>query len=237
MALIKFGNGVASISGRIDGTVFSRTRAGAVARGWSKPTSTPTFSQNQRRAAFAVVSAAYSALTGPQRDAWRVAAETAERQNRFGDKYTPAGRQMFMEVNLNLNNVGVAMFTIPPDNFEAPPPPSPVTAVATVAADGQPLTTLTATVPAAGDYVFQMVNPYYPGVNADDANVSRQWKQIHAESESGTTIMMASDVAEVFPEAVFAANDVIQLRCAQIGENGVQSAWIMLGKIAVTSGD
>lgn len=237
MALIKFGNGVASISGRIDGTVFSRTRAGAIARGWSKPTSTPTYAQNQRRAAFAVVAAAYNALTGTQKDAWRVAAESSTRENRFAEKYTPSGRQMFMEVNLNSNNVGNALFTIPPDNFEAPAPPAPTTAVATVAADGQPLATLTATVPAAGDYVFQMVNPYFSGVSAEDANVSRQWKQIHAESESGTTINMASDVAEVFPGTIFAAGDVIQLRVAQIGENGVQSPWLMLGKISVTSGD
>lgn len=130
MALIKFGNGVAGISGKIAGTVFARNRAGAYARNWAKPISAPTSRQSLRRVIFGGTASDWSELTEPIRDTWNGLARTTERLNRIGEAYTPNGRQIFMEVQQNMKLSGLTPFTSAPPSTDKPALPVNVTAQA-----------------------------------------------------------------------------------------------------------
>lgn len=120
MALVKFGGGVSALSGKIGGNVFARNKAGAYARNWAKPTSTPTIAQTQNRARFGNQSALWGALTSAQRDAWNAAATGTQELNRLGDPYVPTGRQKFLQANNQLVVVGQPQIDDVPVDFVPP---------------------------------------------------------------------------------------------------------------------
>ena len=120
MALVKFGGGVAGISGAIGGTVFARNRAGAIARNWAKPVSAPTPIQSANRVRFGNATNAWSILTPEQREAWNGAAAGVDRLNRIGESYTPSGRQLFLQTANNLLIASLPTKTAPPVNFDPP---------------------------------------------------------------------------------------------------------------------
>jgi hypothetical protein len=124
MALIKFGGGVAGISGKIGGTVFARNKAGAYARNWAKPTSTPTAKQTVNRARFGNQSAAWGAVSVAKRDGWNAAAVAITLLNRMGEAYVPTGRQMFLSANNQLAAAQLTPIEDVPANF-VPPTISP----------------------------------------------------------------------------------------------------------------
>lgn len=120
MALIKFGGGVAAISGKVGGTVFARNKAGAYSRNWAKPTSTPTPKQTANRARFGNQSAGWGALSSAERDAWNAAAPGTQLLNRLGDPYVPTGRQLFLGSNNQLAASGEPTIAAVPPDFVPP---------------------------------------------------------------------------------------------------------------------
>ena len=120
MALIKFGGGVAAISGTIAGTVYARNRAGAYSRNWAKPINAPTIPQSQRRVLFGQTASMWSELSLAARDGWNALAATTERKNRLGDTYQPTGRQIFMEVQQNMLLAGETPFAAAPADTNKP---------------------------------------------------------------------------------------------------------------------
>lgn len=120
MALIKFGGGVAAISGTVAGTVYARNRAGAYSRNWAKPISAPTIPQSQRRVLFGQTASMWSELTLAARDGWNALAAKTERKNRLGDTYQPTGRQIFMEVQQNMLLAGETPFAAAPPDTNKP---------------------------------------------------------------------------------------------------------------------
>lgn len=120
MALVKYGGGVASMSGKLGGTVAARNRAGAYFRNWAFPTNEPTPSQTAHRVMFAAQSAGWSALTTPQRNAWESWAEGLTEYNQQGDAYIPTGRQMYMSCNTNLALAGATAIAAPPTTAVPP---------------------------------------------------------------------------------------------------------------------
>ena len=177
MALVKFGNGVAAISGKIDGTVFSRVRGGAVARGWTMPVNAPTASQAALRSQFATVSWEWNNITAAQRSQWNAQAVTAERTNRLGETYTPSGRQLFMELNKNLSLVGSALIAPPPPSWNRPSPPVLVAGDASQTAGLLTAFTLDVTAPsgtpAGTKYLVEMTPPYAPDGKTNLTNLYR----------------------------------------------------------------
>lgn len=119
-ALVQFGGGVSQIRGSIDGTVFSRNRAGAIARGRTKPINPGTLRQSEVRAAFGASSASWGALTPADVADWDAYSGLLTRQNRLGESYTPKGRQVFMEINQNLQLVGETPFVTPSPFTDTP---------------------------------------------------------------------------------------------------------------------
>ena len=117
MGIVKFGGGVAAISGKVAGNVYARNRAGAYIRKWAKPVNAASIRQQEVRAAFGENSSGWGALTDTQRTAWNALAAASERLNRLGDSYVPTGRQIFIEANQNLATAGETLLTDPPSNL------------------------------------------------------------------------------------------------------------------------
>lgn len=59
---------------------------------------------NRKTTLSGVLGKAWRDLTQPQRDAWNASAMNFTANNRFGDVYTPSGRQVFNQLNFNLLN-------------------------------------------------------------------------------------------------------------------------------------
>lgn len=114
MALVKYGGGVSSMSGKLGGTVAARNRAGAYLRNWAEPTNQPTPSQTAHRVMFAAQSIGWAGLTDGQRKAWENWASGLTQFNRQGDAYTPTGRQMYMSCNTNIALTSSTAITDPP---------------------------------------------------------------------------------------------------------------------------
>lgn len=149
MALVKFGGGVAAMSGKIEGTVFARNRAGAYARNWAKPVSAPTESQSERRVLFGGTASDWSGLANAERDSWNALAKTTERTNRIGEQYQPNGRQIFMEVQQNMKLSSLTPFTFAPASADKPA--LPVDFTVSLAEDAALLETFTFTFASTPD--------------------------------------------------------------------------------------
>lgn len=120
MALVKFGGGVAAMSGKQAGNVYARNRAGAYNRQWTKPVNPSTIPQNDQRSAFANAVAAWMGLTAAQVDAWNALAASSSRTNRLGEPYTPTGRQLFIESSSNRALIGLIPLTVAPPTSLVP---------------------------------------------------------------------------------------------------------------------
>lgn len=175
MALVKYGGGVASMSGKQGGAVHSRGRTGAIIKDWTKPCNPANAKQSQRRASFAGQTAAWGLLTDAQRSAWNAFAASMTRLNRQGDSYVPTGRQMYIELNANLNLIGQVSITAPPIGSVPPTIPSALTLTVTEAAN------VLATMLVAGGATDATILVYVkaaPPQMTGRANVQRQFRSI-----------------------------------------------------------
>jgi hypothetical protein len=106
MALVKFGGGVAGMSGKVGGTIFTRNTYGAIARNWSKPVFKATTAQLAVNAAFGAMSQLWRTLTASQRTGWDSLASTVSFVNRIGENIFLSGQAMFNKLNQNLLSAG-----------------------------------------------------------------------------------------------------------------------------------
>lgn len=199
MALIKFGGGVASASGKIDGTVYSRNRAGAIARGWTKPTNPMTELQTQVRARFSSVASAWSALLITEKQAWNTAASSLTRLNRLGEAYVPTGRQLFLEVNNTiLANTGT-LITIPPADFNPPivPETTPGIEVEVTAGDITGITTSGFPVPASSILVIEATPPLPP----NKINVNNLYRRVGSYTPVAAPVILTDYTGQITPQA------------------------------------
>ena len=121
MALVKFGAGIVSMSGKIAGSVFSRNRYGAICRQWSKPVNPNTPSQGLIRSVMGQIQNAWrNDLTADQRAAWQQYADNVQVQNRLGETMNLSGFNMFARSNaaalyndLPLVGDGPTQFSLP----------------------------------------------------------------------------------------------------------------------------
>lgn len=100
MALVKFGGGVAAMSGSIGGTTFARSKAGAYARQWTKPVNPRSPLQNARRAFLAYLATYWSkTCTDQQRIDWSAYADGTSWTNKLGESITINGNAAFIRLN------------------------------------------------------------------------------------------------------------------------------------------
>ena len=113
MGLVKFGGGVAGISGKVGGTVYSRNNAGAIARNWVNPVFPNTAKQQAVNSQLAILVSAWKALTPAQQQAWEDMAPQYPYTNRVGESSQYTGQQLYMHLNMNLIIVGATQLVIP----------------------------------------------------------------------------------------------------------------------------
>lgn len=108
--LIKF-SGIAAVDGRgkVGGSVFSKSRAGAYVRNKVTPVNRRTPAQQAVRSLLAFFSQAFRALTPSQIAGWNNAAANGYvTTNIFGDTVHKSGIGLFCGLNLNLSAAGQA---------------------------------------------------------------------------------------------------------------------------------
>jgi hypothetical protein len=227
MALIKFGGGVAGISGKIGGTVYGRNKAGAYARNWAKPVNPVTLSQAEVRARFQTASAGWSALTKPDRDAWNAAASLIERVNRFGETYIPSGRQYFMEINNSVGQAGLAAITAPP--VSTSPPDAPAGLVLTSTAAGGVLTVLSlASTGPNNAGVISLIIEAAPLTVDTKTNVNTQYRQITVEDTGASPYNILAAYTSLFGN-IATGGESLRMRVTSLNvETGYRSASVLI---------
>lgn len=118
MALIKLTAFLDSISGKVNGSVFSRNKGGAYVRGKGVVSNPQSLAQSAVRAVFGAISQAWRGLTENQRDAWNAASANFPYQNRLGDAKTLSGFALHQKLNNNLATIGEPFITNPPQPQE-----------------------------------------------------------------------------------------------------------------------
>lgn len=98
------GIGMVAGSGKINGSVASKNRAGAYVRTKVTPNNPQTLAQVGIRASFSVISALWRGLTDVQRASWNSAVSNWTRTDIFGDIKTPSGFNLFMRLCTPLQN-------------------------------------------------------------------------------------------------------------------------------------
>lgn len=138
MAVVKYSAIVTSITGKLNGTVFAKNRAGAYMRTKVTPSNPRSTAQMAVRASFAFASQSWRALTEPERIGWTSLAQEVSARNAFGDAVILTGSQLFVKLNANLQGVGNAIITAPP----ALTPATSLLSLSLTAAAGTPAMTL-----------------------------------------------------------------------------------------------
>jgi len=107
MGLVKFGGGVAQISGKVGGTVFAKTRFGHVARNFSTPVNPQSSRQGVARARVADLASAWNeVLTQAQRNAWDQYGANVPMLNRLGETIYLTGFNHYLRSNCAIRAAG-----------------------------------------------------------------------------------------------------------------------------------
>jgi hypothetical protein len=160
MAQIKWSALVASASGKLNGSVFSRNRAGQYIRTKVTPSNPQTPAQQFARANLTAATTAWRSLTQDQRDVWNAYAEQVTAKNIFGDSVILTGAQLFVRINANLLYIGQPIVPDVPDKT----PADPVSALSISAAAGTPALSITfAPTPVPSEHVLSiLITPQIP---------------------------------------------------------------------------
>jgi hypothetical protein len=116
MAIIKIGPPLSGIRGTIGGIVYSANGSSVYAKQWARGSNPRTNRQTTERANFSEMPGLWTALTDPQRAAWRTfAADPAqELTNPLGEAYYASGFNWFAKCNVRLKRVGRATISAVP---------------------------------------------------------------------------------------------------------------------------
>jgi len=162
-AKVKYGEMIADMRGKVNGTVHSKNRYGAYMRNKTSPVNPQTIYQSAVRNSFTSFSQAWRSLTPSQRASWSSVVDAFSKSNVFGDNIKLTGANLYMSLNRMIATIsGVAIST--------PPLPSAVTAVDTlsIVADvslAAIVATFTPAIPATQRVAIFATAPQSAGVN------------------------------------------------------------------------
>lgn len=162
-AKVKYGEMIADMRGKINGTVHSKNRFGQYMRNKTSPVNPQTTAQSGVRNSFATFAQGWRSLTQVQRDAWSSAAADFTRNNVFGDNVKMTGANLYMSLNRNIATAGGVAIT-------SPPLPAAVTGMLTLSgdpdiSDDSILMTYTPAIPADGTVLVFATAPQSAGVS------------------------------------------------------------------------
>tara|TARA_R110000868_G_scaffold42833_1_gene144465 strand:+ start:271 stop:957 length:687 start_codon:yes stop_codon:yes gene_type:complete len=182
MAKIKLTAFLADIRGKVAGTVFSKNRGGAYARTKVSPINAQTTRQSAVRSQLTSWAQAFRSLSASQIASWNSAVSNFTSTDVFGDVKTPSGINLYVKLNMNLDQIGAS-------NISTPPLPSAVASISTLTltANGtSPALSLAYTpspVPADTDWIVEATAPVSPGKSF----VKSEYRQISVIAEAATT--------------------------------------------------
>lgn len=182
MAKIKFTAFLADMRGKVAGTVFTKNRAGAIARTKVTPINPNSSFQQAVRSTLTFLSQNWRSLTAAQRSAWNNAVRNFPRTNVFGDAKILSGHQLYVGLNGQLSAAGASLIT-------NPPVPTGAASVDTLALS---ITVGTSTmevdftpdpVPAGSALIIEATAPQSPG----KSNVTNQFRQATVSVAAATS--------------------------------------------------
>lgn len=215
MAKLKFGMVVTEGRGKIGGHVLSRNRGGAYVRTKVTPTNPQTASQVNVRASIASLASSWRGLTAAQRASWNAAVGDYSKTDIFGDKLTPSGFNLYMALNQNLYNVGVAAISVPPI-------PTAVTSFTTMSivldnSDQSAVASVAATIPATEAVIMFAT----PGISAGKTYVKNEFRKIGVFTTGDSLDFAAMYIAKF--GAVPAAGLKVFVKCVHVNETTGQA--------------
>jgi len=163
MAKVKYGEMIADLRGKINGTVHSKNRAGQYMRNKTSPVNPQSTAQSSVRNSFATYAQGWRALTANQRAAWTGGVENFVRNNVFGDAVRMTGANLYMALNRVIATIGGTPISSPPV-VSAPTGILTFTLVADVS-DVTILATYTPAIPAAGTVQVWATAPVSAGIS------------------------------------------------------------------------
>lgn len=173
MAKVKFSALISEMRNKLNGSVFSKNRAGNYLRNKVTPVNPQTTYQTAVRAALTAASQSWRTLTENQRLAWNGAVQNFQSTDIFGDVKTPSGINLYNKLFLNANTIGGVPLAVPPS-----PDASPGVVDADVTTDSAPqafdVTSGLAAVPAGQSWVVRAT----AGVSAGRNFVKNEYRII-----------------------------------------------------------
>jgi len=163
MAKVKYGEMIADLRGKINGTVHSKNRSGAYMRNKTSPVNPQTTSQSAVRNSFATFSQGWRSLTATQRNSWIAAVDNFVRNNVFGDAVRLTGANLYMSLNRVIATIAGTAITTPPIVSA----PTGLTASSFVAdvSDATIVLTYTPAIPATGTVALYATAPQSAGIS------------------------------------------------------------------------
>jgi hypothetical protein len=111
---MKFGAIVVDGRGKIGGHVASKNRGGAYLRTKVTPSNPQTSFQAAARARISTFSQGWRSLLQVQRNSWNSAVSNFTSTDIFGDIKSPSGLNLYVKLNSNLDEIGIAPIVTPP---------------------------------------------------------------------------------------------------------------------------
>lgn len=130
MAKVKFSALISEMRNKLNGSVFSKNRAGNYLRNKVTPVNPQTSFQTAVRAILTAASQSWRALTESQRKAWNSAVANFTGTDIFGDVKTPSGINLYNKLYINASTILQAPRTTPPAVVSSPGVPSETVATA-----------------------------------------------------------------------------------------------------------
>jgi len=114
MAKVKFSALISEMRNKLNGSVFSKNRAGNYLRNKVTPVNPQTSFQIAVRNSLTSLSQGFRSLTSAQILSWNTAVANFTGTDIFGDSKTPSGINLYVKLNLNLITAGQAQIVAPP---------------------------------------------------------------------------------------------------------------------------
>lgn len=170
---LKWGALVVDGRNKIGGQVASKNRAGAYLRNKVTPVNPKSPFQVTVRARLASLASGWRGLTAGQRLAWNSAVSDYKKTDIFGDIQNPSGFNLYVKLNTNLINIGIA-------SISSPPLPQAVSVFSsgTLSAAAGAQTASLAVLPAVQPVGETIVVRATPGLSAGKSFVKSEFRQI-----------------------------------------------------------
>lgn len=182
MAKVKFSALISEMRNKLNGSVFSKNRNGNYLRNKVTPVNPASAAQTVVRNRLSAVSTAWRDLGATVIAAWNSAVDNFLRTDIFGDVKRPSGKNLYARLNLNLDRIGAAHISNPP-NPVAIAGIAGFSVVSDVSSSTVTLAWTSGNVPAG----FTRVVEATPQLSAGKSFVKSEFRQIGTEAAATAT--------------------------------------------------